>query len=60
MGGRPPPPPQCWENRPELVKNYCLVGQKLMEVLVILLLSFIIYRVFGPILPKFDQIDQVN
>ena len=60
MGGAPHLPPQSWENGPELVKNYWLVGQKILVLLAILLLNFIILLIFDPILPKFDQTDQVN
>ena len=59
-GGAPHPPPQGWENGPKLVKNYWLVGQKLLALLAILLLNFIIFRIFNTILLKSDQIDQVN
>ena len=50
----------CSENGPELVKNNWLVGQKLLVLSAILLLNFISFGKFDPILPKYDQIDQLN
>ena len=53
-------PPKLSENGPELVKNYWLVGQKLLVISAILLLNFKILQKNYPICPKFDQIDKVN
>ena len=52
---------------PPMLGKWSRVGKKLVvswsKVLVllsILLLNFTIFLIFDPILPKFDQIDQVN